>query len=227
MPSRQYELCVSVLRRMRDAGVLDNLVLVGSWCLILYREYFKGIGSVHAVRTRDMDFLVPPSARFTGTVNLPELLRDLGFIRGFRGEAGYVMLQHPELMIEFLVPERGRGKSGAWDLPQLGMNAQPLRFMDVALMMTVRMHFGDVALLAPHPAAFALQKLLVAPRRQNREKKQKDLDDAIHVLRLLARKGEVGLILRLLERFPRSWKETVARSLKAAGQADLQALLDL
>ena len=130
MPSKQYELCALVLKRLRDAGVLESLVLVGSWCMVLYRAYFHDVGRVDAVKSRDMDFLVPPSARFRNTVKVPELLHDLGFLQSFRGTEGFMMLEHPELMIEFLVPERGRGTTRAKDLPELGMNAQALRYMD-------------------------------------------------------------------------------------------------
>ena len=64
MQSKQSELCREVLQRMEDAGVLSGVVLIGSWCLLVYREYFRGVGELTAVRTRDMDFLVPSPAGF-------------------------------------------------------------------------------------------------------------------------------------------------------------------
>jgi len=120
------------------------MVLVGSWCLVAYREYFRQVGAIHAVRTRDIDFLVPPSAVFLQNVNVPDLMKDLGFLVGFRGEQGAMMLEHPELMIEFLVPERGRGGQSTKNLPQLGMNAQALRFMDIALTKTLPLEIGGI-----------------------------------------------------------------------------------
>ena len=88
MRSGQYELCVEVLGKLRDAGVLKDLVLVGSWCLVLYRDHFKGVGEVIALRTRDMDFLIPSMGAFRKVVDLPSLLGELGFIPEFRGTAG-------------------------------------------------------------------------------------------------------------------------------------------
>ena len=162
MPSRQYEVCLGVLRRLSDAGVLDHLVLIGSWCLVLYREYFHDAGAFPAVRTRDMDFLVPSLTKPRSKIDIPALLKDQGFIAGLRGHAGVMLLEHPELLIEFLVAERGRGGKDVQEVPRLGVNAQPLRFLDIAMMNTVQLHFGDVLVTAPHPAAFALHKLLVA-----------------------------------------------------------------
>jgi hypothetical protein len=223
--NKQYDLCLNVLRRLQAAGVLQGLVLIGSWCLVLYREYFKGLGAVPAVKTRDIDFLVPPSAVFEGKTDVPELLKDLGFIMGFRGEQGAMLLEHPELLIEFLVPERGRGSQKLRDLPALGLNAQPLRFMDVALMMTVRLRFADVPVTAPHPAAFALHKLLVAPRRTNAEKSRKDLDAALMILELLDKKGETVVVHNLLKKFPRPWKKTVLAVLTADNRHSLASQL--
>jgi hypothetical protein len=139
--ANQSKLCREVLTRMRDAGLLEDLVLIGSWCLAAYRDYFSGTGHVRTLRTRDLDFLVPVPTTLRTKVDVVELLDDLGFIMGHRGVQGYMILEHPELSVEFLVPDRGRGTDRAIDLPMLGINAQPLRFMDIALMLSC-MGFG-------------------------------------------------------------------------------------
>ena len=219
MQNKQYELSLNVLRKLEAAGVLQNLVLVGSWCLVLYRDYFKGVGTVPAVRTRDMDFLVPSMAAIHKTTDVPELLKELGFITGFRGSQGVMILEHPELMIEFLVPERGRGSEKLQDLPKLKMNAQ-----GIPLMMIMRLNFGDVPVNAPHPAAFALHKLLIAPRRNNAEKKRKDLDAAALVLDLLNKKREMRLARDLLAKFPPTWKKCILATLR---REHLEPLVEL
>jgi hypothetical protein len=164
-----------------------------------------------------MDFLVPTSGKMDRNVDVPTLLKDLGFIVGFRGEQGAMMLEHPELMIEFLVAERGRGSDKLKYLPELGMNAQPLRFMDLATAKTVLLHFGDVPVTVPHPAAFVLHKLLVVPRRRDVAKREKDLASALAVLELLATKGDLPLVRELLDSFPATWKKTILRVLQDHG----------
>ena len=213
MQNKQYDLCQNVLSRLHTAGVLRHLVLIGSWCLVVYREYFRDVGVIHAVRTRDVDFLVPQTPKFHGKVDVPELLNDLGFITGFRGQHGVMMLEHPEVMIEFLVPEHSRGSDKPKDLPQFGVNAQALRFMDIALMMIIQLPFGAIPVNVPHPAAFALHKLLIVPRRTNAEKKQKDLDSAVQVLKLLDKKGELSIAQDLLAKFPKPWRKVILKTL--------------
>lgn len=59
MEKNQYELCIEVLRRFDKAGVLRNIVLIGSWCMLFYKDYFADVKYILTIRTRDIDFLIP------------------------------------------------------------------------------------------------------------------------------------------------------------------------
>jgi hypothetical protein len=72
-----------VLERLTNAGVLDDIVLVGSWCLEGYKSYFGRKTPLTALRTRDIDFLVPRPSRIRASVDVPALLEDLGFVTDF------------------------------------------------------------------------------------------------------------------------------------------------
>jgi len=50
-------------------------------------------------------------------------------------------------------------------LSQLGLNAQPLRFLDFLAQNTITTKVGATTVTLPHPANFALHKLLVLTRR--------------------------------------------------------------
>lgn len=219
--ANQSKLCREVLSRMRDAGLLEDLVLVGSWCLPAYRDYFSGAGRVRTLRTRDLDFLVPIPSKLRTKVDVVELLDDLGFITGHRGVQGYMILEHPELSVEFLVPERGRGTDRAVDLPMLGVNAQPLRFMDVALMKVIHAELHGVQVRVPHPACFTLHRLLVAPRRRKEEGRLRDREIAVHVMDLLKAKGETISVSSIYETFPLTWRKTIIHELKQSDRPDL------
>ncbi len=225
MQKPQYDLCCEVLHRLHAAGVLSSLVLTGSWCLLLYRQYFGQSDLFSSLRTRGMDFLVPIPPRINVQVDLPSLLENLGFLTDYKGEAGYMQLLHPEVMLEFLVPERGRGSDRPFDLPQLGVNAQRLRFMEIALMYPIELKFSNIPVRVPHPACFSLHKLLVAPRRKDAKKKARDIASATELLDLLFQHREEAMLKQVLARFPKSWRKTISKTLRDAGQDALNEKL--
>lgn len=227
MPDKQSELCREVLVRMRDAGLLGDLVLVGSWCLPAYQSYFGKAGRVRTLRTRDLDFLVPLPTKLKRKVDVEELLADLGFVMGHRGDEGVSILQHPELMVEFLVVGRGRGDGKIVNLSALGLNAQPLRFMGAAMMQIIELELHDVVVRLPHPACFALHKLLIAPRRREAARRSRDAESGVHLLELLAEKGEAVTVQTLFGRFPRPWRRRILDELRETGRPDIGERLGL
>ena len=111
MDRSQYDLCLEVLQRLDASGILPKTILIGSWCLPLYKDFYFGHRDISSLRTRDIDFLISRRTKFTAKVDLPATLEDLGFIPEYSYPEGYVRLIHPELILEFLVAEVGRGLS--------------------------------------------------------------------------------------------------------------------
>ena len=107
MEKKQYELCLEILRRFNKADILKHFILIGSWCVVFYKDYFESNDSIGyaAIKTRDIDFLISAPSRIQSKVDIPALLQDLGFVAIFRGQKGYIK----DLILEFLVPEKGRG----------------------------------------------------------------------------------------------------------------------
>ena len=144
MEKKKYDLCLEVLRRMKKEGLLDKIMLVGSWCIVLYEDYFKGKSILPVIRTRDLEFLFPVPLDLDRKTDLYDLLKDLGFVLDYKGEQGYIIFQHPDLILEFLVPARGKEPDKPFPLDQLGINAQALRFMDALARNPIQILFNDV-----------------------------------------------------------------------------------
>jgi hypothetical protein len=220
----QYDLCIEVLRRLDKSGVLKHIVLVGSWCTLFYEKYFTGIKYASVLKTRDIDFLIPRPTAIRQTVSIAELLKDLGFITGFTGMEGYIRLEHPQLIVEFLVPETGRGLEKPYNLPLLGLNAQALRFLDFLGRNTITVEIQGIKLTLPHPASFGLHKLLVLRKRRDREKTAKDMQDAARILRALVEKGETEFIKNVFSSMPRKWQNKIKKSAKELADEKLSTI---
>jgi len=211
----QYELCIEVLRRLEKAGVLKDVVIVGSWCTLFYKDFFGGVSYLAPLKTRDVDLLIPWPSSTKTKVDVAELLRDLGFVVGFTGSEGHIRLEHPELIVEFLVPERGRASDKPYPLPKLGLNAQALRFLDFLAQSTITTKVEGISVTLPHPANFALHKLVVLSRRPGPEKQAKDKEAAMRVLEALIDKGKADSIREAFGAMPRRWQVKIKKQLES------------
>ena len=225
MEKNQYELCLEVLRRLNQAGVLNDIMLIGSWSLLFYKEYFFGFTYSPAIRTRDIDFLVPDPNKIYGQTDVPTLLKDLGFIVSFSGSKGYIKLEHPDLLIEFLSPEKGRGTDEPVNIPRLGVNAIALRYLKFLVEGAINVKVEGFTICLPHPANFALHKLIIFQRRVNKEKAEKDRGAAIMLLRALIRKGDSKIIRSLFDSIPLRWQKSVLMGLQNVEHKDILSLL--
>ena len=227
MEKSQYKLCLETLRRLNAAGVLDELLLIGSWCVPFYKAYFSEIPYLTEIRTRDIDFLVPAPRRIKAERNIPELLKSAGFILSFTGSQGLMKLEHPELVIEFLVPELGRGTDSPVPLVKLGVNAVALRFLNFLADNIIKVKVEDFYVRLPHPAHFALHKLIIFQRRRNIDKSAKDRETALRILRALLEKGDLKILKRIFDSVPVKWQNKMKEGLLKAKADDILSALNL
>jgi len=224
MEQKQVNLLFKVLKILQKEGVLKHLIVVGSWCLYFYQFYF-GKQPIASLRTRDVDFLIPDPNSIKLKINLPDLLKDLGFVTDFRGEEGYIRLIHPEFFIEFLVPEKGRSFAKAFPLPQLGMNAQALRFMDILYLETITLKVQDVEIKLPHPACFLLHKIIIYTRRPEIEKRTKEIEQINRMLDFLTKEDELHSLKRVFLKLPQKWRIKVINNLKKLNKKEIIDIL--
>lgn len=227
MEKKQSDLCLEILRRFHKAGILDDLILIGSWCVYFYQDYFKNVPYIDQVvmKTRDIDFLIDVPSRIKHNVNIPEILKDLGFVTTYKGSKGYIKLDHPELILEFLVPEKGKGIDKPVPLAKLGVNAVALRFLTLLTENTIRVKVEDFYITLPNPVNFALHKMIIFQRRLKKEKAIKDRTTAIEILKALIIKGETAMISRAFDSLIPKWQTKVLNGLKEAEERDILNLL--
>ena len=72
------EFCLKVLHRLQKAGVLDGVIVIGSWCSYFYRLKIPGAGMLGAIHTGDIDFLVPKPSMIKTSARLSAELYEMG-----------------------------------------------------------------------------------------------------------------------------------------------------
>ncbi|MCB4791882.1 MAG: nucleotidyltransferase domain-containing protein [Elusimicrobia bacterium] len=225
MEKKQYELCIEVLKRFNENGILANVILIGSWCLPFYKEYFKNTDYDLAFRTRDIDFLIPSPSRIRKNVDIAKLLEDMGFIINRSYPSGYMKFEHPDLIIEFLIPEKGKGSDKPFSLPKFSINAQPLRFLNILTENTITVEIEGIPVTLPNPIIFALHKLIISERRQKKEKAEKDKFMAIQILKALIQIGQKDKLKDLYISLPKKWQKMIQKALEEEKETEILAFL--
>jgi hypothetical protein len=223
----QSELCFEILRRFHKTGILNDFILIGSWCVYFYQDYFSDVPYIDqiSIKTRDIDFLISNPSHIRQEVDIPMLLKDLGYVTIYKGTKGYIKLDHPDLLLEFLVIERGRGKNKPHPLPKLGVNAVALRFLNFLTIKTIKVKIEDFYLTLPHPANFALHKLIIFQRRLKEDKAIKDRNTAIEILKAMINKGESKVIRQVFDSVPKKWQLKIIQGLREPIDKDILAVL--
>lgn len=227
MEKKQFELCLEILRRFNKAGILKDFILIGSWCVYFYKDYFTDVPYIDqaTIKTRDIDFLINNPSSIRQEVDVPTLLKDLGFVTTFKGTKGYLKLDHPDLLLEFLVPEKGRGTDKPVHLPKLGMNAVALRFLSFLSSNTIKVKVEDFYVTLPHPANFALHKLIISQRRPKEDKALKDRNTAIDILRALINKDESVIIKQVFSSISQKWQSKIIKGLNLLQEKEITEIL--
>ncbi len=216
---RQNRLVKKILSVLASKGILDGVLLIGSWCAYFYKSYFSSPEYNPRIRTRDIDFLLPTRPRFKNDVDLEQLMAPLGFEVEFFGK-GYMKLESEELSLEFLIPEVGPHKERPVTLTELKFNAQPLRHMAMLWRNPISVRIEGIKMKLPHPADFFIQKLIVASKRRAalKGKRDKDRETAFEVLDALLKSGAIDELRAAMSETTTSERRIVMDQLKVAGR---------
>jgi len=203
---------------------LNEIVVVGGWVPFLHRKY-GGLPSRHpAIRTVDIDLVVPRKLDECGRPTIDELRSRAGYVVHIYGSeisAVKYELAFPPAELEFLTPEVGRpGRASL--MVQHGLTAQALRYLQILLENTAEIHISetlrnltvDLVARLPSPGAFVYQKGLALSRRHSSVPK-----DLYYILDFLdssieLRDSILTDIDSLRGRYATSWFRTFLRNLE-------------
>ena len=217
---KQSDIVLKTLRIMSKSGILDNVLLIGSWCAYFYKQYFSKVEYNPVIKTRDIDFLVNIRPKFPKSVDLEELLKPIGFEIEFFGK-GYMKLESEELAIEFLVPEVGRPRNKPLPLPKIGLNAQPLKHLEMLWRNPIKIAVFGISMRLPHPVDYLIQKLIIAERRKKSDKSEKDRQSATTVLDAIINNDELSEFHKAIKNLSKKELKTVTSELRQLGRESI------
>lgn len=212
---KRFELFNNVLTTLIDNEVLENLILIGGWCPYFYKFYFNNAPEIPALRTMDIDFLIPRPLSIKNDVDVGSVLEQLGFSPEHSQLTGYVKFVHPDLEIEFLTPEYGKGEDKPFYVKKLHISAQQLRYLNLLQKYTIEVPFGKSKIRVPEPSAYVLHKFILSTKRKDNKKKEKDIIAAKEMGEfLLQSMEERNKLMKIYRDSPKGWQKTLNKILK-------------
>ena len=192
-----------VIQRLSEYGFFRaGGVLVGTHAFLAFGNML-GVRWLDAARTQDVDLAhagrrlsvaLPTNFSLDTDAAIRSLEMGLLPVSGLTASAGatYLSPREPDFRLDFLTP-MPRGGDAPFAHPQLGVMLQPLKFLEFVLERVEQcvLISGDKAVVAtvPHPARYAVHKLLLFGERKGAyaAKASKDL---VQAASLLSRLGQ-------------------------------------
>jgi hypothetical protein len=228
-----------VLSALADAGVFKlGAVLVGPHAFAVLGNVLGVRWTGASSRTEDVDIAAERSLEVAVPdlrSDVPAVLEGLGMgflpVPGFspRAPSTSFRVRGKPLRVDLLTPAR-RTSSAAVEIPRLHAAAAPLRFLDYLLEDTqpaAVIDGGGGLVSVPHPARFAVHKLLVAQERAAafQAKSRKDVTQAAALVAALEerRPGDVRQAVEDVRARGKGWRVALARGVAQLRRVDPSA----
>lgn len=179
---------IETLGILNDLGLLDHVILIGSWAEYLYERCNVIDGFISTTKTLDIDFLVRNIRKPREKIALVDAFKDKGYELSFR-HTGVVTLIKDGFEVEFLAKQVGKPEPIV-DSPNFG-KLETLGHMRIIDENTVTVVYEGVAVIIPHPASFALHKMII-----NKDRKEKQEKDAEAVKNLIYSLDEDEMMIK-------------------------------
>lgn len=216
---KEHDLFFTILSRLDKEEVLLDIILIGGWCPLVYKEYFGNPVEISMQRTADLDLLVPNPPRIHKDVDVSLIFEELGFDRKISLLDGYEKYVHPDLEVEFLTPERGRGRGKPYTIDKLHINAQGLRYLDLIQSHTMKTSYNGISINVPEPSAYVLHKFIVSNRRKKQFKREKDIETARQLGEYLLEQNKQRNKMRgIYLSMPEKWKKDLIKIVKGTSE---------
>ncbi len=225
LQSDNVKLFKNILQDFNTAGILLDFILIGSWSLRVYSQYFQNDPGVPIVATQDLDLLVPNPPKMSHEIDISSILKKYDLEQTFSPQGYFSKFVGDNFEVEFLYPEKGRGERGGKFIKELGITATPLRYLNYIQSNIEVMEYDSIPLKVPNPEAFVLMKYLLVTERSSKDtlKISKDIDTAKEFEFFLLEKQRGYEFIDHYKNMPKKWRKKIMMVL----EENKSELLDL
>lgn len=201
-----------ILKKFTEYKLWDSgIEIIGSWCFLIYQKYLPM--DRYPLRTQDLDILIPYPYKGK-PFDLSSIFRELGFEERFNPD-GSIYFSTSSLKVEILAPKKSSKAHEPVHLDVLTVSPQFIYLVNMLLddSIVIKISRG-IKVKLPAPASFFLHKMLVSTRPRRKDKKMKDLRQAIHIGRyILSENIQKKKLRSKWESLPTNWKKKIQKAI--------------
>lgn len=207
MQDEKTVLFLDLLGVFKRIGLLDELVLLGGWCPVVYRGHFGADYPETPISAVDADFLISNPNKTRAPLDVPAALEAAGF-QTQHTIAGSTYV-NGDLEVGFLAEKKGKSEEVSFQVRSLHLGAMSMRYLDFLQEHVIKVAYSGFKLNLPDPAAFVLQKFLINPRR-SKSMQAKDLETISGLCDYMVKlEPQRARLKALFDALPGSLKKTV------------------
>jgi len=173
-----------ILSKFSEMGLWDyGIEIIGSWCFIIYQNYLPV--EKYPLKTQDLDILIP--FPYKGKAfDFTSYFRKIGFEENFNPD-GSIHYSGSSLKIEFLSPRKGRKTNQTSKyIEKLSLTPQTLNYIDILFKNPLEIKIAPaIKVKVPSIHSFILHKFLIASLGKRKDKREKDLKQAVYAAKSL------------------------------------------
>ncbi len=197
-----------VLEVLDQTGVLSNVILIGSWCLLFYEKVFEQFDST--IRTLDVDFYVPNVKSVREKKDTINCLKDINFDVIHDTLTSKTTFISPEgsFELEFLT-KLNRGQLSCVKVGNTNIYAESLSYVEIFSSNYIEVNYYGLNVKVASPASYILQKLLINDKRKE-DKREKDIESIRYLMQyIVASKKYMEELKNLFDSLPKKWKSKI------------------
>ncbi|MBP7652581.1 hypothetical protein KA977_04120 [Candidatus Dependentiae bacterium] len=215
-----------IIQIILDNDLSEKIILIGSWAYYLYcTKLFSKPKELSTLRTTDIDFYIPRHLRMDKNINVCKILKENGY-EHTKDIDGYDRFFSQDFNIEFITDEIGAGSNKPYHLKKLNLEIVQLRYTNLLSQNIIEIPFAKNQIIkVPQPENFALHKLIIANLRKNKGKTDKDIQQAVDIIKILIQTKQFCKIKELYNQLPKKWRKRIDKTLETANEFYLKNLI--
>ena len=195
-----------ILKVLDQSGVLKDMVLIGSWCELFYKQVFLDFEP--SIRTTDLDFYIPDAKRVKQNGEIVSSLKELNYEIVYDCLTNKTRFISPDgFELEFLT-KLTRGNLKCIKIGNTGIFAETLPYVDIFTGNYIEVKMNGLMVKVASPASYVLQKLLINEERKI--KAEKDIQSIKRILVFIkASPKSIKELNELFVSLPKKWQRKI------------------